>query len=274
MFNHVRTLLFNAPGGAPPPSGYPGEEAVDPRFAPVALPTPLLSARAVLFGAAPDRHMLNYRCRQFAGVLHSSPALLEFVTALDARITYGSPPQETAFFSDTLFRPVVTPASDFGTLTVVGTPSVSAADASGQIHHRLLVSIVTPGVLAVERLTPPLQQTSTDLVMLDGLSGPPVALPGTGYSCLVNTDAVGAGWLVEINNRPAATLESLLAACASLGEPTLLVLFGTGTAGTFATFRALFDDRRLPVVLRLGGFLLALAYRTEDFRLLGRRDQA
>lgn len=86
MINHARTLLMNV-AGAPGFNGELGEEIVPPDFIPAALPGSINTLRRTLFGADPDRVMLNYRARQLMQVLHSTP-LVEYVTSLDSRITY------------------------------------------------------------------------------------------------------------------------------------------------------------------------------------------
>src|ERR1700733_15786498 len=87
MINHVRTLLLNTPSAGLPAVGYPGFEFVDPAYAPRTLPTPLQDIYRLLFGDSPDQALLNWRLREYMGILHSSE-VSEYVLALDPRITY------------------------------------------------------------------------------------------------------------------------------------------------------------------------------------------
>ncbi len=84
MINHGRTLLLNATQSA---GGFPGEELIPEAYRPVQLNGALRSVRAAIFGAKPDRIMLNYRAQQLLAILHASE-LKQYLLDLDPRITY------------------------------------------------------------------------------------------------------------------------------------------------------------------------------------------
>jgi hypothetical protein len=259
MLNHARTLLLNVTG-SDRLADYPGEEMVPPEFTALELPSYLDTVRTVLFGADPDRVMLNYRVRQLLAVLHSSP-LEVFLTRLDPRITYDV--RDDAFISDATFLPRVTqldgpPAH----LTVIGAPA--APDASGRCRHDLTVEVVAPDRVRVQRQTPPRQGADFGLTMSHGLSNR-MDLLGTGYSFRIDSDQAGLKWLVEVINRPQLDLGQIVANLEQVGETVLLQLFGLERDEPWTTFRNLWQQKKeLP--LKLGGLLCALVYRTEERR--------
>ena len=87
MFNHARTLLLNISGSNNPGSSYLGEELVPADYAAITLPSYIENVRRSLFGADPDRAMLNYRIRQLLTLIAGTD-LQEYITDLDSRITY------------------------------------------------------------------------------------------------------------------------------------------------------------------------------------------
>ncbi len=193
-------------------------------------------------------------------LLHGGP-LVEFVTALDTRITYAT--ADNSLTSPEPFLPVVTRingATD-DKLTVLGAPL--APDLNGRRYHLINVGVSASGA-QVTRRTPPEQNTFFAYELTQGLS-PSLTLLGTGYSFKLNTLNPVALWEVVVLNRPVKELGTISAELDLLSEPTLAALFGITNAEPFATFRRLwFNNRELP--LRLGAFLLAVAYRTEERR--------
>jgi hypothetical protein len=255
MLNHVRCLLMNVPGSAGSFDA-PGEEAVDPAYVPPpSLPAALRTVRSVLFGADPDRTMLNYRCAQLLAVVHASP-LAGFVTRLDPRLTY--PPADPSLADAGPWTPAAyrTAGGPDDALAVTGAPE--APDVIGRCRHAFAVDVPSEGQARVERLTTPAQ-----IALFSPAD--PLPLTGSGYLARLRSASVGQAWRVDVLNRPQYDLSSLAASLASAGEPTLDALFGVSAAEPYRTFRNLwFRNRELP--LRLAAAALALAYRTEERR--------
>lgn len=258
MFNHARTLLVNL-GGNVAARDYLGEELIPASFKPVVLPAYLQRIRQVLFGSDPDRYMLNYRSRQLLQLLHSSE-LAEYVLALDPRITYT--PRSTGWDWDpAVFTPVVTTVTG-GPLTIPLTQP-AAPDQSGRLYYEFTVTNVSDDHLVVTQRTPPPQQRSTTLEFTNG-SSQLVPLAATGYSCRVDSGNPGS-WRVNLYLRPQFDLGQLAADLHSVGDPALTALFGTAKYQPYYTFHNCWrDNAELPY--RLGGLVLALIYRTEEFR--------
>lgn len=253
MLNHARCLLMNVAGGSAPAAGLPGEELVDPAYVPVEVPPLLAALRTALFGAAPDRHMLNYRTRQLLAAAHASP-LAAYVTALDRRVTYDL--SRPAYADPAAWLPAVT--SSGGTLTVAGVPD--PPDAAGVVAHAYLVT-TAGGDVRVERLTRP-----AGAVVSPAAAGVKVPLPGCGASFRLATADPGQRHRVDVYARPALGPSGLVAAASRLGEPVYNFLFGVARVEPWATFRALwFRSPELPP--RLAALACALAYRTEEVRL-------
>jgi hypothetical protein len=261
MLNHVRTLLLNVHGIGAPGADFPGEAAVPPDYHTLRLPTHLETIRQRLFGANPDRLMLNYRLKQFMTLLHATP-LVEYVTALDPRITYVTDNTRQLFLPAT-FTPVVSQSTGpTAELFLQGKPA--APDASGRCRHQYLVDILSSATVAVTQLTPPHKHSVFDFVLTGGLSNR-LPLGDSGYGFLLSTDNVSSTWRLTIQNRPQWDLGQIAASLESIGEPVLLQLFGTSPVPPYDTFHNVWRDHpELPY--RLSGILLALAYRTEEIR--------
>jgi len=253
VLNHARTLLMNVAGDAAP--GTVAEELVDPAFRPVAVPTPLAQVRRALFGADPDRDMLNFRCRQLLAVVHATP-LAAFLTALDPRVTYGF--DAAAAVDPAAWVPTVRRLRGTGTLTVLGEPE--APDATGRVRHALLVSVDTPATARVERTTRPLTADVRGYA-----ANARVPLAGTGCDFRLAAEGSGQAYAVEVLARPRLDVGGLAAAAGGLGEPVYAYLFGITNAEPYRTFRALWTAQR-EVPLRLAGLVCALVYRSEEVR--------
>ena len=68
MYNHARTLLMNLSGTDEVFPEYPGDELIPAEFQKLELTTAISALRSRLFGASPDRAMLNYRTNQYLQV--------------------------------------------------------------------------------------------------------------------------------------------------------------------------------------------------------------
>ena len=239
--------------------GLVAEEFIPSDFEPLALPEFLNGPRRILFGIDPDREFQNYRTRQLLGILHAT-ALQDYVFLLDRRITYDV--KDSSLFAEDAFRPIVTQISGpTASPTVLG--QAASLDKIGRFSNIYLVEILGSSV-AVTRQTKPAKRFTYDLALQNGLSGS-IPLDGSGHSFLSPTNDPSVSWLIEIKNRPAQALGVLAAALKALGEPQRIGLFGAAPVEPFLTFRNLWDDHPdLP--WELGGFLLAVIYRTEEIR--------
>lgn len=108
--------------------------------------------------------------------------------------------------------------------------------------------------------------------------------PETGGRLLLETEASSTGtaaftaalaltapgtlisrWTIETRANPAPALTTILPTLEILGEPAFLQLFGVSQNEPYATFKNLWFDHPLPTY-RLAGLVLALIYRTEEYR--------
>lgn len=260
MYNHARTLLANqVPFNGS--STYIAEEATPKDFVPLkAIPGYLVVVRSLLFGTKPDRHMLNYRCRQFVRLIHSTP-LVDYVLQLDPRVTYSLTDAELV--SGARFTPVVTQIEGVAAkLYIQGTPN--APDSTGQIESTIEVRVVAPGSVQVLEVTPTSRSQFLPFALTDGLSDP-IQLSRSGYSCRLTTTSPGMAWNVNVLNRPQADLSAILTSLETIGEPNLDALFGITDEQPYLTFRNLWrQQKELP--LRLSALLMAVAYRTDQAR--------
>lgn len=260
MINHVRTLLLNLSGENRPVPTFPGEEYVPPAFTARAVPPALASVRRVLFGNSPDRAMMNYRLRQFMCLLHASE-LVEFVLAPDPRTTYLP-------FNDRLLRtvcrgPVVT--QTFGAVKGFNIlNSFTFADPSGRLKRQWKVKVLDGTTVQLDSFNDD-GRTKTEVQtysVVDGLSTP-LALGESGLQYRFES-GVGSVWLVDLLYRPAASLPGLVTQLEILlSDQSRDALFGSDPVEPYATFRNLWDRHDVPAY-RLGGVILALAYRTEE----------
>lgn len=263
MFNHARTLLVNLPGVSGFMSSCPGEELIPADYSQLTLPSYLRSIRTKLFGANPDRVMLNYRTFQLLQTI-ASTELQGHVTALDSRITYQL--DKVNLGNDAAFIPKVNryggDPSDI--LTVVGT--AASPDISGQSGYGFQIYVVNDGSdrIRTKRLVFPLQEVQDDLVLTNGLS-PEYDLAFSGYRFRVNTTNSNAAWTVTGSLRPTLSIPDLTANLKASGEPALVHLFGTTSAEPYLTFKNCWQSHP-EVAYQLSGLLLALIYRTEEIR--------
>lgn len=117
MINHARTLLLNVDGDGNGYSSEPGAEYIPPDFQAQTLGS-LGAVYRILFGSNPDSVFLNYRARQLMNLIHSTD-LVDYVLALDSRITYDTTPIDEFFYD--LFQVQVAPySSTAGDLVLIG----------------------------------------------------------------------------------------------------------------------------------------------------------
>jgi len=257
MINHARTLLLNVAG---PRTGSPGEEYIPPLFQPVTLPACLQTVRRVLFGASPDRTMLNVRGRQLLMVLHATE-LVQYVLDLDPRITY-------VLGDDRLFSGV------FGARVIAGDPEtlfpvgeLGAPDDTGTAEHRWSIHVLDGSRVRVRRTCRPAANETYDYTVAAGLSDL-VRLPGSSLRFRFRP-VPGRRWTIAGYARPTSDLGRLTATLRAMGEAVSVELFGIGTPRAktepFLTFLNLWQ-RHHEMPYQLGGLLLALIYRTDELR--------
>ena len=237
----------------------PGDELIPAGYQQLELPTYLDSVRTRLFGAMPDRAMLNYRVRQLLTLIEATE-LQSHILNLDPRLTYSS--QQNDLISELDFRPVVTQyqGTEDNRITITG--NAISPDTSGLSGYDYRV--VTDGSnINIERLNPPPQSKTELLNMTDGLSQP-VSLPLSGYRVSVS-EASPAAWTIRGYLRPTESLINLDQRLRSIGEPYLLQLFGTSNVEPYVTFRNCWVNHP-EFAYRLGGIVLAAIYRTEEIR--------
>lgn len=259
MINHARTLLMNVPGSSNQRQ-HTGEEYISPEYAAVALPSYLLAARKLLLGAAPDRYFLNYRVRELMHYLHQTE-LAQYVYALDPRVTYWPEPSAPFFDKSSKITIEKTQGPADTNLALNGKPV--ADNGAGRCLSSFTLAVINhENGLALDGAA---ASGPVALVVSDGLSSA-VPLGHTGLSVRVRQPAAGSRWTMTVLAKPSAVITTALPALELIGEPTLLELFGVlTTAAPYATFRNLWTDHPNPVY-RLGGFVLAMIYRTEEVR--------
>ena len=257
MVNHARTLLLNREGA----NEAPGSQYVSPAFRALTLPSYLQTIRGRLFGSRPDAAMLNYRLAQYMALLHSTE-LSGYVTSLDERMTYREVSRYDLYVPTTYTPSVQQLTGTLALPAVVGAPV--APEPEGRMSYAFHLERTGSDELMVVQEAPEFQKRFLDLVFTDGLSAP-VALGASGYSVQILQTAVNSTWRITFCNRPAWDLGQIAEALAVLGEPILLSLFGTGAAEPYTTFRNLWQTHS-ELAYRLGGFLLAVIWRTEEIR--------
>jgi len=261
MLNHARTLLMNVAGGSSPGFDFPGEELIAAEFAKLELPTYLDRVRSYLFGAKPDRAMLNYRCKQLMALLHSTE-LEQFVLDLDSRITYDAAAEHDLVMGTHFGTQANQYDGGAATMTFLGSPE--SPDAQGIVHYKYDVRLLTELTIEVTRLTPPGDSTISAFGLTAGLSNA-ISLPDTGYSFKLNTNEQGCAWEVEVFLRPTWSMGELVQLFRSIGEPTLLQLFWPITEEPTRTFYNLWNDHR-EMPYQLGAIVMALIWQSEQVR--------
>jgi len=259
MYNYGRTLLLNLPGNDRYFANVPGDELIPSAYFAQELPNYLREFRKSLFGATPDRAMLNYRAAQLLELIQATE-LQQYILDLDSRLTYSSYQLQLA--APATFKPVVTQYGDEDPqkiLTVIGTPE--SPDVSGTSGYDYRVTLDGVNIM-IDRLAPPPSTTQHVLSFTAGLSDI-YPLPGSGYSIRVNTSTLNGGWTVRGFLRPVASLNSLETAIQSLGEPLFLQLFGVTDVEPYLTFKNCWENHP-EFAYRLGGLVLAMIYRTQE----------
>ena len=250
--NYIRTLLLNESRGSYP-SAFPGEEYVSADFVPRVLSTPLRKAHAIIFGADPDRYMLNFRLHQLMPVIHSSE-LAEFITAADDRITYL--PFSRLDLVYAAFTTSVTPVGGAGTLTPIG--DLDPDESAGKLFHWWKVTVLDGTYVVVDRLTDPTGSEAFIYTMTGGMSN---LIPLIGSSQYFNfSGGVGDVWYVQGVARPVRNTSDILTTLVqTISEDDEEEIFGETPIEPMITFRNLWRNHDF-YAYRMGALLLALAY--------------
>lgn len=264
MINHVRTILLNQSSSTRPGYSYPGEEYVPDGYKERAVSIPVRTVRQVLFAAAPDRAMLNYRLRQYLSLIHSSE-LEEFVLAKDRRITYW--PFDDSILRQVVRGPVATQiAVPNGSQPFYFLHPISAVEVTGRLKQQWQLEVTDGSTVTINTYNDDgLSFTTTQgYTVTDGLSST-IVLPGSGLRCYFQ-EGIGASWQIDVLGRPALSLPNVVNNAAALVTGTVRDgLFGETPIEPYKTFRDLWD-RHDVTTYRLGALVLALAYRMdEDF---------
>ena len=263
MFNHARTLLLNISGSNSPGSIYLGEELVPVDYHVLTLPSFVENVRRPIFGAAPDRAMLNYRIRQLLTLIANTD-LQQYITDLDNRITYTLG-EDTTFATHETWDPKISRygGTEYDIATVSGRPE--RPDFTGKMFYQFDVSILSSVLIQIRRQTPPVKSQNLDLSLTGNLSEA-FDLFYTGHTLYVNTTNTNAAWSISGYLQPQRSLADISTQLESVGDDVLTELFGTKRVEPWNTFRNLwYDHPELPY--KLGGLILALIYRTNEVRV-------
>lgn len=262
MINHVRNLLMNAAPGSGF-SGQLGDEIIDPSYIVRRPPGHIQTLRQILFGAAPDREMLNYRCRQFMTLLHATE-LRSHVLNFDSRITYSF--DTNPFLPASLYAVVIT-GGPLNMYHTGGTGESNSPDVSGKMLHRwMLVKPESNTVTATHIQGGLVAEQSIPLTVDTPGLFQPVRLPGTDLMVSIQESGDASTWIVQQRRRPQLGAGDLVATLEMLSPDVLIRLFGTGTAEVavepLRTLREVWYNHH-ETAYRLGAVLLAMALRTE-----------
>jgi hypothetical protein len=251
MINHARTLLLNK---TQTDANCSWGEYIPGDFVPTNLPTHLLAAWHIFYGASPDAWMLNWRVHQFMGILQCSD-FGAYVVEMDNRISYDILKPIT----DDLPR-IAVKASKVG--NAVRTTGMPVDDpVAGRLGSVWRVAI-DGGYMRVSR-------ESDGMVRVE-----PIVSAGDGYTSPVDLDTgmtfcakeefeEGDGWIVDMLARPSRGIQDVMAGLMTLPYEYVNRLFASSEP--YATFEKLWRDNRA-WTLKLSGFLLAWIYRHEEFR--------
>lgn len=266
MINHARTLLLNRDSASFPGYQFPGEQVVPTNYRAINLPSYLNRLRERLFGSDPDRAMLNYRLAQYLKMIHSGQ-YVSYLTDLDNRVTYLDPNRRD-LFDNASFTPNVRQISGASSPAVYLQGGPVSPDVVGRLYRRYTVEYLDPDFRVT--VSAP-ANTTTDITpaFTNGLSNQ-VPLGDSGYGLLIGQTNLNAGdkWLIDFFLRPTWSLGEIALTLRSIGEPTLLQLFGVTKEEPYQTFRNLWEKNQ-DTTDSLTGLLLATIYRTEEVRTRG-----
>ena len=256
MINHARTLFLNVSGDYGYMPNYPGEEIIDPNFKAITLPSYLKSIRNFIFGATPDRVMLNYRTAQIFRLIAPTD-LQQYILDLDTRITYQNRP----LIAESSFMPQVTKyrGADSDRLYITG--KATSPDTSGICGYAY--NIFFDGAqLVIARTQFPNVTNYVDYTFTAG-ELVPVPLPYLDYKIHTNTINPNAAWTIQGNLRPTRSLADIDTNLRKIGEPAIINLFGASPVEPYLTFKNCWANHS-DFAYRFGGIILAYIYRSQE----------
>lgn len=256
MINHARTLLLNLDGATGYMDNCPGEELIAADYKAIALPTYLNIVRNRLFGANPDRTMLNYRAAQLLRLIQATE-LQQHILELDSRITYTNRP----LIANTAFSPVISQYRGALTDRLYLTGNPLDPDDSGICYYAYDVQL-DASHFVINRQSFPITKELIPYTFTAGETQP-VDLPFSGYKVHTNTVSTQAAWTIRGNLRPGRSLTSIEQNLRSIGEPELIRLFGTTDVEPYTTFKNCWE-KHTDFAYRLGGIILAYIYRSHQ----------
>ena len=261
MLNEVRSLLLNQ--AAPAGGLYVGEEPIAADFHPPKLPDYLQHVRTCLFGATPDREMLNYRGRQLLTLIHSTE-LRAYLKDFDSRVSYDF--TGNVYGAGRAFVPViVSAAGNVGELAFL--PRPESPDGQGRLRWQWTVKVQVSEVVITANGDPlPRSYASPDSVSV------PYTLPGVSSQVQLSQAAIGDSWNISALLRPTRSTGAILRLLNSLSEEVKGSLFGDTNQTETTQHETLRDLRRIvnqhfEAPHRLAAYVLALVYRTREYVL-------
>lgn len=251
--NEIRTLLLNVSASLADPLAV-AEEHVPASFRARTLSPGLLRVRARLFGALPDRAMLNVRLAQYAAVIAASELSGE-LTAADPRVTHLPP----GAGREALDRYLAGPAA----AQTAGAPGECAVDgyagflSPGKLDWSWRLAVGGGDTATVEYVDEAgvSRSVTSGFTPSNGLGA--AALP-PGPLTARFTNAPGLAWKITALARPSPGLAALAASLAP-GRDEEAALFPAGEEALLARFRGHPEPLE-----RLAALLVALARRTKE----------
>lgn len=258
MINHVRTLLLNR-GREGYGADFPGEEYVPTEYrARSPLSQGELKARRILFGANPDRYMLNYRLRQLMPTLHDTE-LVEDVLSYDSRITYW-PSTDESFYKDAFVPTITTITDGSGDLTLLG--SLEPDENAGKLYHWWRITLTSATTVNIKQLVAPFKTSNATVTFDSGLSSA-VTLPGSSLR-FVCTGPVGSAWYVQGVARPQRDMGDMLATLsANLTNSDQIDIFQPYASSNGARYLNIWHSHP-HYAYKMGALLLGLAERMHE----------
>jgi hypothetical protein len=258
MINHARTLLLNPQAGQNFNPSIIGEEFMPSDYVYVEIPRRLNRVRDILFGNNADRAMKNYRLREVMALLHSTE-LDQHVRELDSRITYL--PTRNDVFEAAFGTSITSNHSVASSYLIVENEELTTS--SGRLSEHWTVTVDSPATSAtIVRHTPLASSHSTSISSPQTDS---IALPGSDLTAQITNPIAGHSYDIKSLKRPARNLAYIAGQLQTgMGAAAEAELFYKAVE-PYSTFENLwFKNPHLPY--KLGGLLLALIYRLEDFR--------
>lgn len=291
MYNHARTLLVNLTGEDKVYDDIPGDELIPSSFKQLSLPRYLNTIRTKLFGAMPDRFMLNYRTTQLLKIIEST-RLRDYVLQLDKRITYDI--ANDKLYDPNLYVPTVVPFNTAQTASLFVLGNSDVPDTHGQCKYLfqlyylaedltfdyeltedgdifvteagdpVALESITTAYLTINRLVPPVTTIKPMVSVVSGLSNV-IDLPYSNYKVRLDTEQANIGWTIKGFLQPKASVLDLVTQLETVTEQDKLKLFGVVKEEPYLTFYNCWQDHP-NLNYRLAAFTLALIYRTEAIR--------